>query len=246
MKKFAWLHKWGSPKYFYQKTNNATKYLAIVATVIMLLGWGLGLFYAPTDYQQQDAFRIIYVHVPAAFLSMFVYSYIAVLSIVYLVWNIKVADILAESSAIIGAVFTIIALATGSIWGKPMWGTWWVWDARLTSELLLLFIYLGYICLRNAFGENYFAAARASAVVGIVGFINIPIIHYSVEWWQTLHQGPSLSKFSKPDIDFAMLVPLLISILGFLVFYLLTLVLSARNKILWREKDNTWVISSIS
>lgn len=240
-KLFSWIHKWGSPKYFYLKTHNWAKYLGVASLLFILIGWFSGLFLAPQDYQQKDAFRIIYVHVPAAFLSMAVYTYIALLSAIYLVWKIKIADMLAQASAQIGATFTMLALITGAIWGKPMWGTYWVWDARLTSELLLFFIYLGYISIRNAFGENYTIASRACAVVGLIGLINIPIIHYSVNWWQTLHQGPTLSKLSRPDIASSMLVPLLISLLGFFLFYLFVLIINARTQILWRERNNSWV-----
>ena len=240
-KKFSWLHKWGSPKYFYLNTAKLCSVLGWLSLVLILTGITYGLFFAPADYQQKDAYRIIYIHVPAAFLSMAVYSCIAFYSLVYLVWKIKVVDILAKVSAPIGATFTFIALVTGAIWGKPMWGTWWVWDARLTSELLLLFIYFGYIGLRNSFDNNPTVAAKASALLGVIGFINIPIIHFSVEWWHTLHQGPTISKFSKPDIDFYMLLPLVVSIIGFFILYGFLAVYNARTEVLWRERNSSWL-----
>ena len=149
---------------------------------------------APTDYQQGDSYRIMFIHVPAAWMSLFIYIVMAGAGAIGLIWRMKLAEIIAISSAPIGASFTFLALVTGSIWGKPMWGTWWVWDARLTSELILLFLYLGVMALNNAI-EDKRTAARATAMLAIVGVVNIPIIHYSVEWWNTLHQGPTVTKF---------------------------------------------------
>jgi heme exporter protein C len=156
-----------------------------------------------------------------------------------LIWRIKLADVVAASSAPIGASFTFLALATGSLWGKPMWGTWWVWDARLTSELILLFLYLGFIALQSAI-EDKRNAARASAVLALVGVVNIPIIHYSVEWWNTLHQGPTVTKFDKPSIHLSMLVPLLLMAIAFKLYYLMTVLMRARCEVLERERNSSW------
>ena len=206
----------------------------------MLVGLVGGLVFAPADYQQGDGFRIIYVHVPAAWMSMFVYMVMAVNSAIFLIWHIKLSDIVARSSAIIGASFTFLALVTGSIWGKPMWGTWWVWDARLTSELLLLFLYLGYIGLRSAIDDRR-VAGKAGSILALVGAINIPIIHYSVVWWNTLHQAPSVSKFDNPSIEINMLVPLLCMAIAFKLFYLCILLINSRSELLEQEKRSNWV-----
>lgn len=213
-----------------------------MVTCVGLLLYGVigGLFLAPPDYQQGDSFRIIYVHVPAAFLSLAIYSVIFVNSIIFLVWHLKVADIIAKASAAMGATYTAIALVTGSFWGKPMWGTWWIWDARLTSELILFFLYLGYLGLRSAIKEPKRAGA-ACAILAIIGMIDIPIIHFSVEWWATLHQGPTLAKFAKPSIAKEMLYPLLAMIGGFTFFYGLVLGIKVRMGILQSETEATWV-----
>jgi heme exporter protein C len=177
------LHKFSSPPYFYAISGRMLPWLSML--LLGLLAYGLygGLVLAPADYQQGDSFRIIYVHVPAAWMSLFIYMVMAVSGAIALVWRIKLAEIVAISSAPIGAGFTFLALATGSLWGKPMWGAWWVWDARLTSELILLFLYLGVIGLYGAI-EDKRAASRAVAILALVGVVNIPIIHYSVEWWK--------------------------------------------------------------
>ena len=199
-----------------------------------------GLVLAPADYQQGDSFRIIYIHVPSAGMSLFVYLIMAFSGTVSLIWRIKITDIIARASAPIGASFTFIALATGAIWGKPMGGTYWVWDARLTSELILLFLYLGYIALQSAFDDKRIAA-RAGAILALIGDINITIIHYSVEWWSTLHQGPTISKFDKPSIHLTMLIPLLLMVVAFKTFYITTLLIRARSEILDYECNSSWV-----
>jgi heme exporter protein C len=173
-------------------------------------------------------------------MSMFVYVFMAVLSGIHLIWNIKLADVMARSSAALGASFTFLALATGSLWGKPMWGAWWVWDARLTSELILLFLYLGYIALVSAI-EDPRAAARAGGVLILVGVVNIPIIHYSVEWWNTLHQGPTVTKLDKPSIHVSMLIPLLLMALAFQLYYFTVVLMRARVELLDRERRSAWV-----
>lgn len=206
----------------------------------LAVGLYLGLVVAPADYEQGESYRIIYIHVPAAWMSMFVYMVMAVSSAVFLIWRMKLADIVAVASAPIGASFTLIALITGSFWGKPMWGTWWVWDARLTSELLLLFLYLGYMALRNAL-DNPPSAARAAAILAVVGVINIPIIHFSVEWWNTLHQPATITKLDKPSMHISMLRPLLIMVVGFQLLYFHNLLVRLRTGILEREGRASWV-----
>jgi len=192
------------------------------------------------DYQQGDAFRIIYLHVPAAVLSLGIYTVIFLCSLLFLVWRIKLADVIACASAPIGATYTGIALATGAIWGKPMWGTWWVWDARLTSELILLFLYFGYMGLRSAIREVN-DAAKMGGLLALVGMVDIPIVHFSVDWWQTLHQGATLSKFAKPSMHLDMLYPLYGLIVGFGLCYVSLLLIRARILLLARERNTRWV-----
>lgn len=234
------LRQWLSLKYFYQQSGWIAYWLLIIAGVCLLYAFVSGLYLVPADYRQQDAFRIIYVHVPAAFLSLSSYALLGGCSLGYLIWRVKLLDIIAKVSAPLGAAFTALALITGAIWGKPMWGTWWIWDARLTSELILLFLYFGYIGLRNAI-EDSKLAAKASALLGVVGLLDLPIIHYSVEWWQTLHQGATVLKFAQPSIATEMLYPLLAAIIGFYAVYLACLLLFARSEILWRERRQSWV-----
>ncbi len=237
---WAFLHRLASPRHFYHLTGRWIPWLGAATALCLAAGLYLGLWVAPPDYQQGDSFRIMYVHVPAAWLSLFVYVFMAAAGAVGLIWNMKMADCLAVSAAPVGASFTFLALATGAIWGKPMWGTWWVWDARLTSELILLFLYLGYIALQNAI-EDPRTAARAGAILAIVGSVNIPIIHYSVEWWNTLHQGPTVTRFGKPAIHPSMLWPLLLMALAFQLYFFTVLLMRARSELLWRERRSRWV-----
>ena len=234
------IYKLGSPPYFYSLSGKLLPWLSGICFILFATGLYGGLVLAPADYQQGDSFRIIYIHVPAAWLSLFVYMVMAFSGAMALIWRIKIAEIILINSAHIGAVFTFLALVTGSIWGKPMWGTWWVWDARLTSELLLLFLYLGVISLYGAI-EDKRKAARAVAILALVGVVNIPIIHYSVEWWSTLHQGPTVTKFDKPSIDIRMFVPLILMAFAYKFFYAIVVLLRARNDLLWRERRSQWV-----
>ena len=242
---FLWFHKLGSPPHFYRITGNWMPWLGTIFIVLLVAGLYGGLILAPPDYQQGESYRIIFVHVPSAWMSLFIYIVMAACGVVILVWRMKLAEIVLISSAPIGASFTFLALATGSLWGKPMWGTWWVWDARLTSELILLFLYLGVIGLYGAV-EDKRIAARAVAILAIVGVVNIPIIHYSVEWWNTLHQGPTVTKFDKPSIHWSMLAPLLLMALAFQVYYLLALFQSCRAELLQRERNSKWVAELIA
>jgi heme exporter protein C len=203
---------------------------------VLLLGTGLvwGLLFSPPDYQQGHSVRIMYVHVPAAWMAMFVYSVMAIASATALIWKHPVADLVAKASAPVGAGFTLLCLVTGSLWGQPMWGTWWVWDARLTSVLILFFIYLGYIALWEAFDDPA-KAGRAAAILAIVGAVNVPIIKFSVDWWNTLHQPASVLTMQGPKIAPAMLWPLLLMGLGFTTYYLTLLCLRVRAEILARR-----------
>ena len=200
--------------------------------------WGLA--FAPADYQQGNSFRIMYIHVPAAIWSMGIYASMAIAALVALVWQIKQANLAMVAMAPIGAVFTFLALVTGAVWGKPTWGTWWVWDARLTSELILLFLYFGVIALYSAFQDKSIGA-KAAGILSIVGVVNLPIIHFSVQWWNTLHQGASITKFEKPSIATEMLIPLLLAILGFMLLSVYLTVVRYRNALLSAEKKRAWV-----
>ncbi|MDH3468097.1 MAG: heme ABC transporter permease [Gammaproteobacteria bacterium] len=215
-------------------------WFGVACLILMAIGLYWGLVVAPPDYQQGDSYRIIFIHVPSAWMSLFVYMVMATCSAVGLIWRVKLAEVIAISSAPIGASFTFLALATGSLWGKPMWGTWWVWDARLTSELLLLFLYFGVIALYGAI-EDKRVASRAAGILAIVGVVNIPIIHYSVQWWNTLHQGPTVSKFDSPSIDASMLIPLLIMAVAFKLYYVVVVLMRSRRELLLRERSTKWV-----
>jgi len=237
---WKWFHQLGSPREFFRISGRWIPWLAALAGVLMAAGLYLGLFVAPPDYQQGESYRIIFIHVPAAWMSLFVYMVMASAAAIGLVWRIKLVHVASLASAPIGASFTFLALATGSLWGKPMWGTWWVWDARLTSELLLLFLYLGVIALYNAFEERR-SGERAAGILALVGVVNIPIIHYSVEWWNTLHQGPTVSKLDAPSIHPSMLIPLLLMAMAFMLYYAALLLYRPRYEVLEREHRSQWV-----
>ena len=236
----VFFHKLASPKHFYRLAGLWIPWLAVICAGFMLTGLYQGLLVAPPDYQQGESYRIMFIHVPAAWMSMFVYVVMAGAGAIGLIWHMKLAEIVAISSAPICASFTFLALVTGSIWGKPMWGTWWVWDARLTSELILLFLYLGVIALYNAVDDKR-TAARATSILALVGVVNIPIIHYSVEWWNTLHQGPTVTKFDTPSIDMRMLIPLLLMAVAFKLFYAVVVLMRSRCEVLQRERNTQWV-----
>ena len=237
---WTWFHRLASPPTFYRFAERVAPWLG--GGALLLLGYGLyaGLWLAPKDYQQGDAFRIIYVHVPAAALSLSIYTGMAVAGVIALVWRIKLAECAIVALAPIGASYTALALVTGMLWGKPMWGAYWVWDARLTSELVLLFLYLGVIGLDKAFLDRR-AAARACALLAIVGAVNVPIVKYSVEWWNSLHQTSTILKFGKPTITREMAIPLYASLMG---AYLLAAAAGLRrmqNEVLLRERRAGWV-----
>ncbi len=196
--------------------------------LLLLVGLYLALFVAPPDYQQGESVRIMFVHVPAAIMAEGVYYFVALASFVALVWRHPLADIGAQAAAPLGAAFTLVCLITGSLWGRPMWGTWWVWDARLTSVLVLFFLYLGYIALANAF-DDASRGSRAASVLALIGVVDLPIIKFSVNWWNTLHQPASILRAGGPTIDKSMLVPLMIMALGYLLLFVTLLLVRMRT-----------------
>lgn len=237
---WTFFHKLASPPHFYNLAGRMLPWFAVSGLLLIAYGTVAGLFFAPPDYQQGDAFRIIYVHVPAAYLSLMAYMLMATAATIGLIWRMKLGHAVAAGAAPLGAWFTFLALATGSIWGRPMWGTWWEWgDPRLTSELILLFLYLGFIALRSAIDDES-RADRASAVLALVGAVNVPIIHYSVEWWSSLHQGPTLVREGGPAIRGLMLYPLLAMIAGFTLLFGALLLKRVQSEVLFRERRARW------
>jgi heme exporter protein C len=228
------MHRFANPNRFLRIAARVLPWSAAATVLLIGAGLYLALLGSPPDYQQGEAVRIMYVHVPAAWMALFVYTVIAAASAVALIWRHPLADIVAQAASPVGASFTFLALATGSLWGKPMWGAWWVWDARLTSVLVLFFLYLGHIALSRAFDEPT-RGGRAAAVLALVGFVNIPIIHFSVVWWNTLHQPASVFRIGGPTIDPALLWPLLVMALGFTFYFLTVLLLRVRSEIAARR-----------
>nr|WP_324258928.1 heme ABC transporter permease [Cellvibrio fontiphilus] len=237
---WQWFHRLGSPRWFYEKTTAWLPWLTAISIALILTGAVWGLAFAPADYKQGNSYRIIYIHVPAAFLALAGYYIMALSGAIGLIWKMKLPFMVMKSAAPIGAVLTFISLVTGSIWGKPTWGTWWEWDARITSMLILFFLYLGMIALQQAF-QHRDTADKASAVLALVGMVNIPIIYKSVDWWNTLHQPATIKFTSKSSIDPSMLYPLLTMVIGFYCFYALVLLLNTRLEVLRRESKTQWV-----
>ncbi|KAB2899818.1 MAG: heme ABC transporter permease [Dokdonella sp.] len=235
-----WFHKLGSPPTFYRLAGLLLPWCYGIGLLLGLVALYSGLVLAPRDYQQGDAYRIIFVHVPAAWMSLFAYAFMAANAFIALVWHIKLSEILAMASAPIGAAFTFIALVTGALWGKPMWGTWWTWDARLTSELVLLFLYLGVIGL-NAAIEDRRQAARAAGFLALIGVVNLPIVHFSVNWWNTLHQGSTIRLMGPSKIDAAMAWPLLLMALATHIWFFGSVLMRARIALLQLEGGKDWV-----
>ena len=238
IKKF--IHQFASPKtYLFQveRFYNSIFYSSLVIYIFSVI-WGL--LFTPADFVQGNSFRIIYLHVPASFLSQSLYVGMAIASVTYLIWRVKLAAYLIISIAPIGAMTTFIALISGSIWGIPTWGTWWQWDARITSTLILFIMYLGLISLHSSF-SNYEKADRLLSWLVIVGAVNIPIIKKSVDWWSTLHQSASITLTDKPSIDSQMLYPLIGSTIGFFGLILCLVLLSSKNQILLREQTKSWI-----
>ncbi len=235
-----WMHRLGSPPIFYRFAGALRPWLFSGALILAVIGLYGGMVLAPPDYQQGDAFRIIFIHVPCAWMSLFAYGCMALAALIALVWRIKLAEVIAMECAPVGAAFTLITLITGSLWGKPMWGTWWTWDARLTSELVLLFLYLGVIGLFNAI-EDRRRGARAASLLALVGIVNLPIVHYSVLWWNTLHQGQTVNLFGQSRIAPGMLWPLLLMALATHLYFFASLLARARVGLLAVEGGKEWV-----
>jgi len=241
---WLWFHKLSSPPYAYRIAGKLRPWFLWPSLLMMVVAAYGGLVLSPPDYQQKDAFRIIYVHVPPASMSLMVYVAMAIAAAVGVIWRIKLAHAFAAACAPVGAWFTALTLAVGSIYGKPMWGTWWEWDPRLTSELIQLFLYLGYMALRSSFDDTQ-RADRASAILAIVGVVNVPIVKYSVVWWNSLHQGPSISKLDAPSIDSSMLWPLLLMMLAFVLYFAAVMCDRLRTEILKRERSARWLVENI-
>jgi heme exporter protein C len=224
------MHRFANPNRFLKLANAVLPWSAGLTALTLAAGLYFALFRSPPDYQQGETVRIMYIHVPSAWMALFVYANIAVASAVALIWRHPLADLIGKAAAPVGAGFTLICLVTGSLWGKPMWGTWWVWDARLTSVLILFFLYLGYIALVNAFDDPN-RGYRAAGILALVGVVNLPIIKFSVDWWNTLHQPASVVRLGGPAIHPAMLWPLLLMAVGFTLFFVTVLILRVRSEI---------------
>ena len=224
------MQRYANPQRFVAIAKRLTPWLMGATLATTLIGLYLALFVAPPDYQQGEAARIMYVHVPAAWMALFVYAAMAVASAVAFIWKHPLADVAAKASAPIGCVFTALALVTGSLWGQPMWGTWWVWDARLTSVLILFFLYLGYMVLWSAIEEPT-RAARAARILALVGAVNLPVVKFSVDWWNTLHQGASVFRTDGPAMTSSMLWPLLVMALAYNLFYATFLLVRMRAEV---------------
>ena len=236
---FLFFHKTGSPPWFYNFSGKLIPWLWAIFLAMTAVAMYLVFFNVPPDYQQGETIRIMYIHVPSAWMSMMIYGLMAIMGIIALVWRIRIMEVLVISSAPVGAAFTIVALLTGSMWGRPMWGTYWVWDARLTSELVLLFLYFGVIALYNAYDEPR-KAAKAASLLSIVGAVNLPIIYFSVEWWNTLHQGSSFGG-DGPGIHPTMLVPLLLMAVSTKFYYGANLLSRARLILVKQDHRKRWV-----
>jgi heme exporter protein C len=234
-----WFHKTGSPPTFDRFAARWAPWAFAFALASLAVGIYGALFVVPADYQQGEHFRILYIHVPCAWMSLFVFVAMAIQSAIALVWRIKVCELLAMACAPVGAAFTVVTLATGSIWGKPTWGTWWTWDPRLTSELVLLFLYAGVMGLYAAI-EDRRAAARAAGFLALVGLVNIPIVHYSVTWWNTLHQGSTISLGGGSKLDPSMLWPLIATTLATKAWFVGSLLQRARVLNLEAEAGKDW------
>ncbi len=223
-----------NPARFLRLANAILPWCAWATVALFAAGLYMGLVVAPPDYQQGDSVRIMYIHVPAAWMALSTYTLMAAASAVSLVWKHPLADLVAKSAAPIGAAFTLITLITGALWGQPSWGTWWVWDARLTSMLVLFFLYMGYMALINAFDDPS-RGAKAAAILALVGLVNVPIIKWSVDWWNTLHQPASITRIGAPAIHISMLVPLALMALAFTGYFICVLILRVRAELAMRK-----------
>ena len=236
--------KYAAPQPFYGLAGKLIPWFAVSALILGVAGLYIGLLIAPTDAQQGDAYRIIFVHVPAAWMSMFIYLLVAFWAAIGLIFNARLASMLALSLAPTGALMTFIALFTGALWGKPTWGTWWVWDARLTSELILLFLYFGFLSLHASIDDPR-RADRSAAVLALVGVINVPIIYFSVKWWNTLHQGATISMTKAPAMASQMLLGMLLMVGSFWLYSIATSLYRCRTLVLEREEHAAWVVEEI-
>ena len=237
------LWKFSSPQTFYPVAKKLSIIFFVLAAILTIWGLYIGFFVAPTDFQQGESYRIIFIHVPAAWMSMFIYLVMAFWAGVGLIWNTRLSSMMAHALAPTGAMMTFVALWTGALWGKPTWGTWWVWDARLTSELVLLFLYVGYIVLRSSIDDPR-RGDRASAVLALVGVVNVPIIYFSVKWWNTLHQGASVSLTKSPSMASSMLLGMLVMALAFWMYSIAVSLVRVRKIIRQRESNASWLSES--
>jgi heme exporter protein C len=236
--------RFSSPATFYPLAGKLIPWFTAAAVGLIAVGLYMSFFVAPTDYKQGEGYRIIFVHVPAAWMSMFIYLVMAAWSAIGLVFNTRLSAMMARALAPTGAMFTFLALWTGAFWGKPMWGTWWVWDARLTSELILFFLYVGFMALTSAIDDPR-RADRAGAILALVGVVNIPIIYYSVKWWNTLHQGATIRIGEESTMGETMLITMLIMALGFWMYSIAVALSRVRSVILERERNATWVAEAL-
>ncbi len=235
--------KFSSPQTFYPVAKKLSVIFFVLAALLTIWGLYIGFFVAPTDFQQGESYRIIFIHVPAAWMSMFIYLVMAFWAGVGLIWNTRLSSMMAHALAPTGAMMTFVALWTGALWGRPTWGTWWVWDARLTSELVLLFLYGGYIVLRSSIDDPR-RGDRASAVLALVGVVNVPIIYFSVQWWNTLHQGASVSLTKSPSMASSMLLGMLVMALAFWMYSIAVSLVRVRKIIRQRESNASWLSES--
>ena len=231
--------KYAAPQTFYPLAGKMVMPFAVLAAALAVAGLYVGFFVAPTDFQQGESYRIIFIHVPAAWMSMFIYLVMAFWAGVGLTFNTRLSSMMAHALAPTGALMTFLALWTGALWGKPTWGTWWVWDARLTSELILLFLYVGYMVLAASI-DDVRRADKASAVLALVGVVNVPIIYFSVQWWNTLHQGASVSLTRAPSMATSMLTGMLLMALAFWMYTIAVSLLRVRAIIRQRERSSAW------
>ncbi|MES2356686.1 MAG: heme ABC transporter permease CcmC [Pseudomonadota bacterium] len=232
--------KYASPQNFYPIAGRMIPLFIWAAITLSTIGLYVGFFVAPTDQQQGDAYRIIFVHVPAAWLSMLIYLAMSFWAGIGLIFNTHLSSMMARALAPTGAMFTFLALWTGALWGRPTWGTWWVWDARLTSELILFFLYVGFMSLQSAIDDQR-RGDKAGAVLALVGVINVPVIYFSVQWWNTLHQGSSISFRSAPTMATTMLLGMLITALGLWAYSIAVALIRVRCIVLERERHADWV-----
>jgi heme exporter protein C len=238
-------YKYASPSAFYPVAGKLIPWFAIPAALLFVVGLYVGFFVAPTDFQQGDAYRIMFIHVPAAWMGMLLYLLMAFYAAIGWAFNARLASMMASAISITGAMFTLLSLVTGALWGKPTWGAWWAWDARMTSTLILLFLYVGFISLQAAIDDPK-RADRAGAVLAIVGVVNVPIIHFSVQWWNTLHQGATIRMIGKPTIAAPMLAALLIMLAACWLYSIAVVLYRLRSIILEREQNASWLAQGVA